>query len=84
MYYVYLLQSQSVPKQRYVGMTSDLKSRLAKHNNSEVPHTRKFTPWTLAAYIALPSRQQAADLEDYLKSGSGRALANRRLWPTLH
>ena len=41
MHYVYLLQSQSNPKQRYVGMTCDLRTCLAKHNNAEVPHTSK-------------------------------------------
>ena len=32
MRYVYLLQSEAVAGQRYVGVTSDLKQRLAEHN----------------------------------------------------
>jgi len=32
MHYVYLLQSESVTGQRYVGVISDLKQRLADHN----------------------------------------------------
>ena len=32
MHYVYLLQSESHPSKRYVGLTSDLKIRLTKHN----------------------------------------------------
>ena len=45
MHYVYLLQSEGGEKQRYVGVTSDLKQRLAKHNAGESPHTSKFMPW---------------------------------------
>ena len=83
MHYVCLLRSQSHPAQRYVGLTSDLKSRLGKHNGGEVPHTSKFLPWKLEACIALPDRQHAVEFERYLKSGSGRAFANRHLWPAV-
>ena len=44
MHYVYLLQSDAVPDQRYVGLTSDLKKRLADHNAGKPPHTFKFAP----------------------------------------
>jgi putative endonuclease len=81
MHYVYLLQSESHPAERYVGLTGDLKTRLAKHNAGEVPHTSKFRPWALRTYTAFLTKEQAADFERYLKSGSGRAFANRHLWP---
>ena len=81
MHYVYLLQSQSHPDQSYVGLTSDLKVRLARHNAGRVPHTSKFTPWTLRTYVAFSTREQATQFEQYLKSGSGRAFANRHFWP---
>jgi predicted GIY-YIG superfamily endonuclease len=81
MHYVYLLQSQSHPEQSYIGLTSDLKARLAKHNEGGVPHTSKFTPWRLRTYVAFSTRKQAARFEQYLKSGSGRAFASRHLWP---
>ena len=81
MHYVYLLQSLSNPTRRYIGLSSDLKARLAKHNEGGVPHTSKFKPWTLNTYIAFTTRQQAASFEQYLKSGSGRSFANRHLWP---
>ncbi|MBK9170530.1 MAG: GIY-YIG nuclease family protein [Bryobacterales bacterium] len=80
MHYVYFLQSQSHPGQRYIGLTSDLKARLAKHNEGGVPHTSKFRPWRLVTYVAFCTRTQAAQFERYLKSGSGRAFANRHLW----
>jgi predicted GIY-YIG superfamily endonuclease len=80
-HYVYLLQSLSHPNQRYIGLTSDLKARLAKHNAGHVSHTSKFFPWKLHTYVAFSTREQAAEFERYLKSGSGRAFANRHLWP---
>jgi putative endonuclease len=79
--YVYLLSSQSHQDQRYVGLTSDLKARLQKHNNGGVPHTSKYRPWAIDAYFAFKTREQAARFEHYLKSDSGRAFANRHLWP---
>jgi putative endonuclease len=82
MHYVYLLQSIQTPTERYTGLTSDLKARLAKHNEGGVPHTSKFKPWQLVTYTAFQTRDQAATFERYLKSGSGRAFANKHLWPT--
>ena len=52
MHYVYLLISESAPDQRYIGVTGDLKSRLADHNAGKSPHTSKFIPWRLVTYIA--------------------------------
>ena len=80
MIYVYLINSLSHPNQRYVGRTSDLKRRLAEHNSGKSPHTSKFTPWQLSTYIAFSDASQAAAFELYLKSGSGHAFANKRLW----
>jgi len=81
MYYVYLLQSESHPSERYIGLTADLRVRLAVHNSGEVLHTSKFLPWRLQTYFAFQTREQAAAFEQYLKSGSGRAFAKRHLWP---
>jgi putative endonuclease len=47
MRYVYLLQSESFVGQRYVGITSDLKQRLAGHNAGKSPHTSKYVLDTL-------------------------------------
>jgi putative endonuclease len=80
MFYVYLLQSIADSKQRYIGFMSDLKKRLAAHNKGESSHTQKFAPWSLVAYHAFSSKKQGLDFEAYLKSGSGRAFANKRLW----
>ena len=80
MFYVYLIESETAPGQRYIGLTSDLRARLARHNARRSPHTAKFAPWRLVAYFAFLERGKAAAFERYLKSGSGHAFAHRRLW----
>jgi putative endonuclease len=81
MHYVYLLQSIEHSDQRYFGFTVDLKKRLAAHNNGESFHTKKFVPLKLVGYHAFTEEKDAKAFEIYLKSGSGRAFANKRLWP---
>ena len=80
MYYVYLLRSQSEQDQTYIGMTEDLRRRLLDHNEGKSVHTNKFRPWSLVTYLAFSNRDRAAQFERYLKSGSGRAFAKKRLW----
>jgi predicted GIY-YIG superfamily endonuclease len=80
MHYVYLLRSESFAGQRYVGITSDLKRRLAEHNAGKSPHTSKYAPWKLVTYVAFSDEEKAETFERYLKSGSGHAFANKRLW----
>jgi predicted GIY-YIG superfamily endonuclease len=77
MHYVYLLRSESRPKEEYIGCTTDLKKRLLDHNRGDSPHTSKFVPWRIFAYFAFAERQTAIAFERYLKSGSGRAFARR-------
>jgi putative endonuclease len=78
-FYVYILQSQAKPGHFYVGFTEDLKARLRKHNNGEVPHTCKLRPWKLKTAIAFSSQERAFAFERYLKSSSGRAFTRKRL-----
>jgi hypothetical protein len=40
--YVYLIESLSAGRQRYVGMTDDLRQRLREHNAAESSYTAKF------------------------------------------
>jgi len=77
--YVYILQSESGPERFYVGLTDDLKARLAKHNAGEVSHTVKFRPWKLKTAVAFTDRERASSFERYLKTASGRAFAKKRL-----
>ncbi len=80
MKYVYLMQSISRPNQRYVGLTNDLQQRLATHNLGGSPHTSKYVPWRVVTAIRFDDDQRATEFERYLKSGSGRAFANKHLW----
>jgi len=80
MKHVYLLQSISHPEQRYIGSTSDLEKRLASHNAGQSPHTAKFRPWKLITSLSFTDDDKAILFEKYLKSGSGRAFAGKRLW----
>lgn len=73
MFYVYLLESEILPEQRYVGLTIDLKQRFAEHNARKSPHTSKFVPWRLVTYVAFTDQAKATAFEHYLKSGSGHA-----------
>lgn len=80
MYYVYLIQSESHPGQRYVGFSEDLKARMNAHNAGQSVHTAKYRPWRLVTYLAFDHKDRALEFERYLKSGSGNAFANKRLW----
>ncbi len=80
MYYVYLLESIAHPGERYVGITVDLRARLADHNAGRSPHTAKFGPWRLVTYLAFSEQAKATAFKTYLKSGSGHAFARKRLW----
>lgn len=80
MHYVYLIRSIPFPDQIYVGYTDNVGERLLKHNQHSSSHTKKYAPWKLVAYVALDSKQKALDFEKYIKSGSGYAFANKRLW----
>jgi predicted GIY-YIG superfamily endonuclease len=79
MTYVYILRSIEHPEHHYIGVTSDLRARLQKHNAGEVSHTSKYAPWAIKNYIALADEKRAFAFEKYLKSASGRAFAKKRL-----
>ena len=80
-YYVYMLSDCATHTHHYVGMTS-LKpaARLEVHNSGSVPHTSKFRPWEIDAVVAVKDKSTAASLEQYFKSGAGRAFANKHLF----
>jgi len=76
-----MLRSIPHPDQTYIGFSRDLKKRLAAHNSGQSSHTSKFKPWALITYLAFSDKAQARSFEEYLKSHSGKAFANKRLWP---
>ena len=75
MYYIYLIESLSAARERYVGITTNLEQRLREHNAGKSSHTSKFKPWKLSAYLAFPDRAKAEAFEYDLKSGSGTAFS---------
>jgi predicted GIY-YIG superfamily endonuclease len=77
--YVYLLRSVEHPEEVYSGLTDDLRKRLKVHNAGGSPHTSKFKPWKLVTYLAVSDEARAIAFERYLKTGSGRAFAAKRL-----
>jgi putative endonuclease len=79
MHYVYVLQSVSDPTQFYTGLCKDVEARLRAHNAGQSPHTSKHKPWRLLSCHWFEQPETAAAFERYLKSGSGRAFAQKRL-----
>jgi predicted GIY-YIG superfamily endonuclease len=80
MKYLYLLQSLSVPTQRYGGVTANLKKRLRVHNAGASSHTSKYRPWKIVTYLCFHDDRRAVEFERYPKTGSGQAFSNKRLW----
>jgi putative endonuclease len=78
-HYVYVIQSLNHPNQFYTGLCADVQKRLAAHNAGQSPHTSKFKPWRLISSHYFADDKTAASFERYLKSGSGRAFAAKRL-----
>lgn len=79
--FVYVLRSQSDSTRHYVGVTSDVDSRLEWHNHGPSGQTVRNRPWSVIALIELADEQTAVRFEKYLKSGSGRAFAKRHFAP---
>jgi putative endonuclease len=63
MKYVYTLVSLD-SQHFYIGITDDLRARLAKHNAGEVPHASKYGPWRIKTYIAFSEEAQAVAIRE--------------------
>jgi predicted GIY-YIG superfamily endonuclease len=77
MWYVYFLELSNLDI--YVGSTNDLKRRFAQHQAGQVKSTRQYQPSRLESYVAVETEAHARELEAYFKSGSGKAVALKRL-----
>ena len=78
MWYVYILKSED-DSNLYIGSTNDLRRRVHQHNSAQVSSTKGRGPFTLEAYIAVKDKIKAIELEQYLKSGSGKAILRKRI-----
>lgn len=78
MHYAYILLS-SKSHIFYFGSTNDLQERFKLHNSGLVKSTKAHTPWELTRYGAFKTEKEARDFELYLKKGSSKAFAYKRL-----
>ena len=77
--FVYILQSERDPRRYYTGLTGNVRRRLAEHNAASCRHTANGCPWKVVVVVAFANPQRAIAFEQYLKSGSGFAFAQRHL-----
>ncbi|MEZ4804059.1 MAG: GIY-YIG nuclease family protein [Bacteroidia bacterium] len=77
MWHVYILKCND--ETYYTGCTGDLEERISRHRRGSVQYTSSRLPIELISYISFTSKYKAYAFEKYLKSGSGKAFANRRL-----
>jgi putative endonuclease len=78
MWYVYIMRSM-VDNNLYVGSTNNIRRRLTEHNSGNVDSTKSRMPFSLEAYVAVKDKAKAIELEQYFKTGSGRALLQKRI-----
>ena len=71
MYAVYAIASIN-SKYVYVGLTSNLQKRLARHNNRFEKTTKPYAPFILIYSEVIGDRPTARIKEKYLKSRSGK------------
>ncbi|MBI1974551.1 MAG: GIY-YIG nuclease family protein [Candidatus Zambryskibacteria bacterium] len=78
MYYTYVLKSE-IDSKLYIGWTDNLRNRLAKHNNGQVPATASRKPLKLLYYEACMNKNHAIAREKYFKTGYGRSFLKLRI-----
>jgi putative endonuclease len=77
MWFVYILRCAD--GKLYTGFTKDIHERLNRHHSGSVPSTKSRLPVQLITYLVFTDKYKALAFEKYLKSGSGRAFAKKRL-----
>jgi predicted GIY-YIG superfamily endonuclease len=75
--FVYVIVSTTDPSRHYVGLTTDVATRLSVHNSGGSRHTAQYRPWRLIVSLEFATQLSASAFEKYLKTGSGRASAKR-------
>ena len=63
----------------YVGCTSNIEDRISRHKNGTVSYTSSRLPIEIVHQSLFFNRYKAYEFEKYLKTGSGRAFAIKRL-----
>jgi putative endonuclease len=78
MFYVYVLHSLE-DHGLYIGFSTNLKKRIAKHEYGASFATKYRGPWKLIYYEAYIDRHDAEGRERYVKSRSGRRFLRQQL-----
>ena len=60
--FVYILRSDSDPDRHYVGRTSSLDERLARHNEGPCGYTKHHRPWSVVVSLEFPDESRALPL----------------------
>jgi len=77
--FVYVLRNHDSPPKYYTGLASNVATRHTAHNAGTCTHTSKHRPWVIDVVIEFSDEHRAVAFEQYLKSGSGVAFAQRHL-----
>lgn len=77
-YYIYMLESM-IDGKRYIGYTSNLKKRLAEHNDGKNFSTKFRRPFSLVYFEGCRNQQDAKRREHYLKTTQGARFLGLRL-----
>jgi len=77
-HYVYILQSFK-DASYYIGVTNDLKQRIAVHNTGGAKYSKSKIPYKLRWFCGFSNQKMAGAFERYLKSSSGFAFRNKHL-----
>jgi len=77
MWHVYILKCSDGTY--YTGCTNNITERLMRHERGEVSYTSSRLPFELVTFIVFTDKYKAFNFEKYLKSGSGKAFAFKRL-----
>jgi len=76
LHYIYILYSEKRDKY-YVGQTSNVESRLRKHNQGYSKATKSGIPWKLRMVVELESKTDAIRAENWIKKMKSRRVINR-------
>jgi predicted GIY-YIG superfamily endonuclease len=77
MWTVYILKCSD--ETYYVGCTNDINDSLSRHEKSDIKYTSSRLPIKVVHQSVFFDKYKAYEFEKYLKSGSGRAFAIKRL-----
>ncbi|WP_462318584.1 GIY-YIG nuclease family protein [Marinilabilia sp.] len=75
-HFVYILYSENKDRY-YVGSSSDVETRLQRHNAGATPSTKSGRPWKAVYEEEYPSKQDALKRENHIKRMKSRVYIER-------